>query len=654
MRFNLAAQILVGGALARKSELLPRHEAEALGVVWRGNATERSSHEDLEEPNGGYPNDFTWCNKNGINYCTQSLNQHIPQYCGSCWAHGSVSALGDRIKILRQAAAPDVELSVQHILNCGDVGSCYGGTVDGPYQWLHSLSTKTGSGISYFTSNPYLACSSDSDEGLCKNSDWSCSPLNVARTCGTFGTPCVGLSSYPNATISDYGSIRGRTSMQKEIFNRGPISCGIDAGPILNYQSGINTHGFSFTTDHVVSVVGWGTDATDGLYWIVRNSWGEYWGEQGYIRVKSGSLALERECAWAVPKDFTAPEKHNDMHCFEDGSNCKANAEAIVVQPKATPRQREVLSREETEALGVIWRGNSSERSSHNELESPASAYPSDFTWCNKDGVNYCSASLNQHIPQYCGSCWAHGSVSALQDRIKIARKNQGIDIQLSVQHMLNCGRVGSCHGGSVDGPYQWIKSISDKTGAGISYTTSQPYFACSSEIKDGMCKGADWMCTPKDIAVTCGTFGEACVGLSRYPNATISEYGSIVGKDAMQKEILNRGPIACGIDAGPIRDYTTGIATQVSSDTDHVISVVGWGTDAKEGLYWIVRNSWGEYWGEHGYVRVKSGALNLEEAGCAWAVPKDFTAPERSNQFHCFEDGSNCAAKVGVAEIVV
>merc|ERR1712182_108255 len=84
------------------------------------------------------------------------------------------------------------------------------------------------------------------------------------------------------------------------------------------------------------------------------------------------------------------------------------------------------------------------------------------------------------------------------------------------------------------------------------------------------------------------------------------------------------------GIDAKPILKYTTGIAKGFSLMTDHVISVVGWGTDAKEGLYWIVRNSWGEYWGEQGFVRVKSGALNLEEAGCAWAVPKDFTAPER------------------------
>ena len=57
--------------------------------------------------------------------------------------------------------------------------------------------------------------------------------------------------------------------------------------------------------------------------------------------------------------------------------------------------------------------------------------------------------------------------------------------------------------------------------------------------------------------------------------------------------------PIACGIDAGPILKYTTGIVSKFSIMTDHVVSVVGWGTDDKEGQYWIVRNSWGEYWGE-------------------------------------------------------
>merc|ERR1719160_1998766 len=302
---------LMSGALAesrRKSELLSRAEGELLGVVWRGNATERSSHDDLTVPEGGFPDSFTWCNKDGVNYCTRSRNQHIPQYCGSCWAHGSVSALGDRIKIARKAQGIDIDLSVQHILNCGNVGSCHGGSVAGPYQWIKSKSEQ-GSGISYETSNPYLACSSESDEGFCSHADFSCTAENEARTCSTFHPQgkCLPIKQFPNASIAEYGSISGQDAMQKEIYARGPISCGIDATEILEYTGGIATQEGSMV-DHVISVVGWGNDDKAGQYWIIRNSWGEYWGEMGYVRVAKGNnaLKLEEQCSWAVPKAFTA------------------------------------------------------------------------------------------------------------------------------------------------------------------------------------------------------------------------------------------------------------------------------------------------------------------------------------------------------------
>lgn len=648
------ALLAATAAVGHRSELLPRREVEALGIVWRGNATEQSSHDSLPEPNGGYPDSFTWCDKDGVNYCTASLNQHIPQYCGSCWAHGAVSALSDRIKIARGAKGTDIMLSVQHMLNCGNAGSCHGGSVDGPYQWIHNLGKRTGSGISYATSQPYLACSSESREGFCRSVDTTCKPINVARTCSTFGVDCVALDHYPNATISDYGSISGKNAMMKEIYNRGPISCGIDANPILKYTTGI-AKGWSFLQDHVVSVVGWGTDSTEGLYWIVRNSWGEYWGEQGYVYVKSGALALQQGCSWAVPADFSAPEKDNDIHCYEGGENCQSS------KPKAAPsskedtpaprRKSELWSREEVESRGYVWRANSSSPSSHDLLMAPEAGYPDSFSWCDKDGKSYCTLSVNQHIPQYCGSCWAQGSMSALADRIKIARGGMGTDILLSVQHLMNCGTAGTCNGGEPNLAYQWIKEITDKTGSGVSYATGQPYVACSHDVSDGFCKDADFSCNALNVQRTCGTFGEACVGLSEYPNATIAEYGSIQGKDAMMAEIYHRGPIACNVDAVPILNYTGGIVTAVSHETDHTISVVGWGTDSKEGLYWIARNSWGEYWGEDGFFNVKSGALDLEADGCTWAVPKDYTAPEKHNQFHCYEDGSNCRAS---SEIVV
>merc|ERR1711865_1052386 len=78
-----------------------------------------------------------------------------------------------------------------------------------------------------------------------------------------------------NATVADYGHIHGRSAMQQEILSRGPISCGIDAMPLLNYESGVFKQR-SYSTDHVISVVGWGKDETEGSYWIVRNSW-EKW-----------------------------------------------------------------------------------------------------------------------------------------------------------------------------------------------------------------------------------------------------------------------------------------------------------------------------------------------------------------------------------------
>lgn len=131
-----------------------------------------------------------------------------------------------------------------------------------------------------------------------------------------------------------------------------------------------------------------------------------------------------------------------------------------------------VWSREQEAAAGIVREQYSSPRP-QDTLQGVA--LPAEYSWCDKDGVNYCTMSRNQHLPQYCGSCWAHGAVSALADRIKIARKGAGIDINLSVQHILNCGGVGSCHGGSTAGVYHWLYRLSRSTGSGISYESSNP-----------------------------------------------------------------------------------------------------------------------------------------------------------------------------------
>lgn len=270
---------------------------------------------------------------------------------------------------------------------------------------------------------------------------------------------------------------------------------------------------------------------------------------------------------------------------------------------------------------------------------------PADFTWANISGVSMITKSLNQHIPQYCGSCWAHGAMSALADRIKIARNAQGVDINLSIQYILNCGGniAGSCHGGSASGAYQFVANKGY-----VPYDTCNSYLACSSESDEGFCGKVDTTCSAENTCRTCSTFSDSggkCSEVDYFPNATIAEYGGVHGESYMMKEIYARGPIACGINAEPILEYTGGIFKDKNifhKQVNHIISVIGWGTSEEGQKYWIVRNSWGEFWGEMGYIRVQRGGNNLGlESQCSWATPGTWT----EHNVPCYEDGSNCVS---------
>jgi cathepsin X len=272
------------------------------------------------------PDEFTWQNVDGTSYLTHSLNQHLPQYCGSCWAHGAISSLADRIKIARQGKGDDINLSIQYILNCGgDVaGSCHGGYHTGVYQLIQESGY-----VPFDTCQPYLACSDESTEGFCQHVDTTCKKDNICRTCDTFGGmggKCTEIDYFPNATVAEYGILDQDVDMiMAEIYTRGPVAATINAEPIVTYTGGVfDDKDESRGTNHIVSIVGWGMDEESGKkHWIVRNSWGQYWGELGYMRVEMGHnlLGLEGEVAWATPGSWT----EINFPCSESGENCNGS-----------------------------------------------------------------------------------------------------------------------------------------------------------------------------------------------------------------------------------------------------------------------------------------------------------------------------------------
>ena len=103
--------------------------------------------------------------------------------------------------------------------------------------------------------------------------------------------------------------------MMQEIYQRGPIACGVAVPAALeNYTGGIFIDKTNDTDlVHDISVIGYGVE-NGTKYWTVRNSWGTHFGEQGFFRVIRGvnNIGIESDCSWATPNDtWTNDVRHH-------------------------------------------------------------------------------------------------------------------------------------------------------------------------------------------------------------------------------------------------------------------------------------------------------------------------------------------------------
>lgn len=143
--------------------------------------------------------------------------------------------------------------------------------------------------------------------------DHDCEPIDICRDC-TWPPPPAGETGLENCWavdykkyyVSDYYKLKGADKMKKEIAMNGPISCGMDVTDKFEaYAGGIYSEEKKFPLiNHEISLVGYGVDEETGTeYWIGRNSWGTYWGERGFFRIKmhEDNLAIENDCTAGIP-----------------------------------------------------------------------------------------------------------------------------------------------------------------------------------------------------------------------------------------------------------------------------------------------------------------------------------------------------------------
>jgi cathepsin K len=220
------------------------------------------------------------CIAGGSSYDARNQGYVTPvkdQRCGNCWAYSAVGAYEASYKRVNGAV---IDASEQYAENCVD-GDCSGGFAYQVFEWMVGSNKNLERDAVVPDAGVNQACSGGTPSTNYYATDW-------------------GIVD-PSGDISKIASV---ADIKAAMCQYGPIAASVQVTTLFqNYTNGVfyefASNYSSPTSNHAILLVGW--DDTKGA-WLMKNSWGTDWGEDGYMWIKYNSNNIGRRASWVIAK----------------------------------------------------------------------------------------------------------------------------------------------------------------------------------------------------------------------------------------------------------------------------------------------------------------------------------------------------------------